>query len=127
MIDKIRRLVRHSEESEKAIERYLTDRIRSMGGRCLKYSNSGETGYPDRLVLLPPGKVIWVELKSRGKKPTRMQLIRHDELRQLGFDVRVIDSREGVDGLLNGKGGIEYAVQATRIPTPSFSLGRGSR
>ena len=98
-----------------------------MGGRCLKYSNSGETGYPDRLVLLPPGKVIWVELKSRGKKPTRQQLIRHDELRQLGFDVRVIDSREGVDGLLNGKGGIEYAVQATRIPTPSFSLGRGSR
>lgn len=98
---KIRNIVRHAEVSEKAIEKYLTERVRQAGGLCLKYANMNEAGYPDRLVLLPGNWTAWVELKSKGRKPARLQELRMEALRHLGQRVTVIDSREGVDGLIN--------------------------
>lgn len=92
-------MLHHAETSEKAIEQHLRRRMADLGLPCLKYSNPGESGYPDRLVCLPGGRVLWVELKSSGKRPTRMQLLRHDELRRLGHTVLVADSRTAVDGL----------------------------
>ena len=86
----IRKIIRHSEVSEKVIEKYLTTRVREIGGVCLKYSNSNMTGYPD-------GKTAWVEIKSKGKKPTRQQELRHEELRAVGQNVFVVDSRVLVD------------------------------
>ena len=79
-------------ESEKNIEAALVREVSKMGGLCLKYASSTTTGYPDRLVLLPEGKVFWVELKSTGKKPGKKQELRHQELRALGQTVFVVDS-----------------------------------
>lgn len=93
------RIIRHADLSEKSIERYLSERVKSVGGLCLKYANPGESGYPDRLVVLPRGVIRWVELKSRGKKPTRLQSLRHAELERRGHIVHVVDSRERVDEL----------------------------
>ena len=94
-------IVHHSELSEKAIERYLFDRVRQAGGVCLKYSNPNMGGYPDRVALLPGGVSVWVELKSRGRKPTKLQMLRIESLRLLGHRVYVIDSREGVDLMMS--------------------------
>jgi len=88
---------RYAEYSEKAVERHLADAVKGLGGVCLKYANANMVGYPDRLVCLPGGRIVWVELKSRGEKPRLLQLMRHIELRRLGFDVRVLDSRAAVD------------------------------
>lgn len=88
-----RHIANHAAESEKALERYLVELVRSHGGRCLKYANSQQTGYPDRLILLPGGRTAWAEIKSRGKHPTRLQCIRMDELRLLGYRAEVVDSR----------------------------------
>lgn len=88
---------RYAEYSEKAVERHLADVVKCLGGVCLKYTNANMAGYPDRLVCLPGGRTVWVELKSRGEKPRLLQLMRHKELRRLGFDVRVLDSRAAVD------------------------------
>lgn len=99
-IGKIENITRHAEVSEKAIEKYLVWEVRRQGGICLKYSNPNVTGYPDRLICLPRGKMAWVELKSKGRKPTKIQLIRHEELKKLGFGVYVIDSKQGVDELI---------------------------
>lgn len=96
----ISNLLRHSERSEKSIERYLSDRVRSMGGECLKYSNPSMAGYPDRVALLPGGVTVWVELKSRGARPRALQEVRLARLRDLGHRVHVIDSKEGVDLML---------------------------
>ena len=100
----IENIIRHSEVSEKAIERYLTKSVGAVGGECLKYANSNMTGYPDRIVLLPCGVTVWVELKSKGKKPTKLQALRHERLRALGQQVVVIDSKTGVDELLGDYG-----------------------
>lgn len=93
----IRKIIQHSEVSEKVIEKYLMMKVREIGGVCLKYSNSNMTGYPDRLVCFPDGKTAWVEIKSKGKKPTRLQELRHEELRAVGQNVFVVDSRVLVD------------------------------
>ena len=97
----VENIVRHSEVSEKAIEAYLSKRVKEANLLCLKYSNANTTGYPDRMICLPYGLIIWVELKSKGRKPTKLQMIRHDELRRLGHRVFVIDSKEQVDRLMD--------------------------
>jgi hypothetical protein len=55
---------------------------------------------PDRIVTMPGGRIIFVELKRFGKKPEVMQERDHQRRREMGFDVRVIDSKEGVDALV---------------------------
>ena len=90
----------NAQVSEKSIERYLTDCVAGLGGLALKYYNANQTGYPDRLCLLPNGIVFWVELKSKNKKPTKMQLYRQKVLRDLGQNVFVCDSLEDVDQVL---------------------------
>ena len=47
----IENIVQHAEVSEKAIERYLCDVVKKLGGVCLKYSNANMVGYPDRVAL----------------------------------------------------------------------------
>lgn len=96
----IRRLARHAEESEKAIEAYLVRKVESCGGICLKFTSHTETGYPDRLLLLPRGRMAWVEVKSKGEKPRLIQDVRMARLRRMGFRVYVADSREKVDEIV---------------------------
>lgn len=91
----------HSERSEKALEAYLRERARHFGLKALKYYNPDMAGYPDRLVLLPGGRVVWVELKSTGRKPNALQRVRHAELRRLGHAVYVADSRRKIDSIFN--------------------------
>lgn len=78
--------------SEKLLERKLREAIKKLGGKALKFSTPYETGYPDRLILMPGGRTYWAELKTTGKKPTEKQLLRQLELRSLGFVSEVIDS-----------------------------------
>ena len=101
---RIENIVRHAEVSEKAIERYLTDRVKNAGGLCLKYSNSNMVGYPDRVVLLPQGRTVWVELKSKGRKPTKIQRLRFGQMESIGHPVEVVDSKEKVDGMFKALG-----------------------
>ena len=94
---------KYSETSEKAIEAYLTRRVREEGGISLKFSSFTQTGYPDRVVMLPYGLTAWVELKSKGQHPEKRQEIRIAELRTIGQRVEVVDSKDGVDSVLEGE------------------------
>lgn len=93
-------ILKHSEISEKEIEKYLVRQVKEFGGLCLKYSNPNMTGYPDRIVLLAHHLSFFVEVKSKGKKPTRQQELRHEQLRDLSFPVYVVDSKEQVDDIM---------------------------
>lgn len=79
---------------ETRIENRLIKEVEKIGGKALKFVSPGVSGVPDRIVLLPHGKLIFVELKAPGKKPRPMQEYRAKEYRALGFDVRCIDSTE---------------------------------
>jgi len=83
---------------EKTIEMHLVKRVRAAGGLAIKWTAPGTSGVPDRIVFLP-GRIIFVELKAPGKKPTAIQIHVHRLLANLGADVRVIDSKEQVDGI----------------------------
>lgn len=87
---------------EKAIEEYLRDQIKAMGGKAYKFVSPGNAGVPDRLILLPGGKVVFVETKAPGKKSTSLQLSHQKRIRALGFEVYAdIDSKEMVDGIIS--------------------------
>jgi len=85
---------------ESKIENRLTKEIKKIGGIALKFTSPGVAGVPDRIVLLPHGKIIFVELKAPGKKPSPMQEYRAKEYRALGFDVRCIDSVKKIKELI---------------------------
>jgi Holliday junction resolvase len=86
---------------EKTIERQLVKEVKKMGGRAVKFVSPGCDGMPDRLVLLPKGRIAFVEVKAPGKKPRALQIARHEMLRDLGFCVYVLDSIEGIGDMLD--------------------------
>lgn len=84
---------------EKQVERYLVKQVKSLGGLSLKLTSL--IGIPDRLVLLPEGRVVFVELKRPGEMPRKIQEMRMKQLRRLGFKTYVADSYEQVDKLMD--------------------------
>lgn len=98
---------------ESKIEAHLRKRIEAIGGLCYKFVSPGRRNVPDRIVLLPPEdilgyedqlfpRIVFMELKAPGKKPTPGQLREHARLRELGFQIEVLDSIEAVDNFVEG-------------------------
>ncbi|UZP04372.1 VRR-NUC domain-containing protein [Clostridium botulinum] len=85
---------------ESRIENYLKRRVEKLGGKAYKWAPVGVVGVPDRMVLLPGGKVIFVELKAPGKKARKLQEYRAKQLKDLGFQVECLDTIEKIDALL---------------------------
>ena len=85
---------------EKTLERMLVRAVKNMGGLALKFVSPGMAGVPDRLVLFPGGKIAFVEMKAPGEMPRPLQRLRHDQLRELGFRVYVIDGVEQIRELV---------------------------
>lgn len=81
---------------ERVIEKYLENKVDEAGGLCLKLNPLWFIGIPDRLVLLPQGRVLFIELKAPGEAPRKIQLSVHERLRRLGFTVLVIDNKEQI-------------------------------
>jgi len=86
---------------EKDIEKALVLRVKSLGGLCEKFTSPGRRSVPDRIVTLPNNCIIFVELKAPNKKPSELQERDHERRRELGCDVRVIDSMGAVDAFPN--------------------------
>ena len=87
-------------DNEKSVERKLVELTKQSGGLCIKLLTYQLTGLPDRMCLLPGGIIIFVELKTTGEKPRKIQLVVHRMLRNLGFRVEVIDTIKGVEDLI---------------------------
>lgn len=86
---------------EKIIEQHLVKAVKNSGGIAPKLVCPGFDGMPDRLVLLPGGKIGFVEVKAPGKEPRPLQVARHGLLRRLGFKVYVLDATEQIGGILD--------------------------
>ena len=86
---------------EKNIEQKLVKAVKAMGGIAPKFTSPGFDGMPDRIILLPRGRMAFAELKAPGKKPRPLQEARHRLLRQLDFNVYVVDGVEQIGSVLN--------------------------
>ncbi len=90
---------------EKTIETKLVQAVRAKGGLAPKFTSPGFDGVPDRLVLLPGGKVAFIELKAPGKTLRPLQVRRKRQLEALGFSVYCIDRPEQIETVLQEIGG----------------------
>ncbi len=86
---------------EKQIEHKLLTETRKRDGLCLKFISPGWNGVPDRIVLLPGGKIGFVEVKKSGGNPEALQIRRHKQIRDLGFQVFILDDPSNIGGLLD--------------------------
>ena len=85
---------------ERDVEEYLVTRVKAMGGIAYKFTSPVRANVPDRIVVLPKGLLVFVELKAPGKVANPAQLREHERLRELGQKVYVIDSLAGVEALI---------------------------
>ena len=86
---------------EKFIEQKLVKAVKESGGICPKLISPGTDGMPDRMILMPEGRIGFVEVKSQGKKPRQLQIKRIRQPRKLGFMVFVLDGTEQIGGIID--------------------------
>lgn len=95
-------------EHEKDTEPYLCKQIKRLGGRAYKFISPGCAGVPDRIVILPGGRIFFVETKSEGRTSTVLQRKIQRELRKLGCTVYSdIDTKQKVNAILRNETGKE--------------------
>ena len=85
---------------EREVEKRLVQTVKRMGGICPKWISPGLDGVPDRIVLLPGGRIGFIELKAPGKKMRPLQKKRNGKLEALGFLVFCIDRTEQIEEVL---------------------------
>lgn len=83
---------------ESAIEAKLVRKVRELGGLCYKFVSPGNPGVPDRLIILPEGRVVFAELKTEIGRLANIQKWQLEELRKRGADVRVL---KGLDQVMD--------------------------
>ncbi len=93
---------------ESELEKKFCKLVAQAGGKAYKFVSPGNAGVPDRIVVLPGGKIGFVELKKQGGTPRKQQWIRRAELESLGCYAAVVDSVESA----------ETAISAIRIWAP---------
>ena len=86
---------------EKTLEALLVQAVKSMGGLAPKFVSPGLDGMPDRIVLLPHGKMAFIEVKAHGKKQRPLQVRRKSQLESLGFSVYCLDDAAQIGGMLD--------------------------
>lgn len=99
---------------ESTIEARLVREVKKRGGLCYKFTSPGNPGVPDRIVILPGGTTVYVELKTEIGRLAKIQKWQIEELRKRGADVRVL---KGMDQVMNFLEEVmPNEVHSTRLP-----------
>lgn len=96
-------------EIEKDVEGFLKRKVTARGGLCMKFVSPGLSGVPDRIMVLN-GQIVFVEMKKPGGRPRPLQVRVINLLRNQGCWVEVIDSKDGVERLVE-----DIAGKTTRV------------
>lgn len=75
---------------EKDLEKQLVKHVEKAGGLCWKFTSPGTVGVPDRVCILPGGKVVFVEMKQQFGRLANIQKYRLEQLQARGCDARVV-------------------------------------
>lgn len=90
---------------EKIIEQKLVQAVKAVHGMAPKFVSPGLDGVPDRIILLPGGRMAFAEIKAPGEKMRPLQVRRKRQLEKLGFSVYCVDSIEQIEEILKEIGG----------------------
>ena len=85
---------------EKDIEKRMVEEVKRRGGLCYKFVSPGNPGVPDRIVVVPSGKVYFAELKTETGRLAKIQMRQRDEMRRRGADVRVVKGWDEVKAFI---------------------------
>lgn len=87
-------------DSEKRVEALLVSGVKQMGGLAYKFVSPGNSGVPDRIILMPGGKIYFVELKREGGQLTNLQKRQINRIRKLDCQVDVLHGMVEVSNFL---------------------------
>lgn len=85
---------------EKDIERWLGERLKELGCLYYKFVSPSTPGVPDRIVILPGGNTIYVEMKTEAGRLSSVQKRQIARMRGRGADVRVVRGADEAKELL---------------------------
>ena len=103
---------------ESEIEKKLVREIRKMGGMAYKFVSPGNTGVPDRIVILP-GVIIFVELKTETGRLSPGQKRQIGKLQDLGMKVVVLHGMKELEEFLD-------EIRPASVPADSLQLDYGA-
>ncbi len=86
--------------TEAAIEARLTNEVRKRGGLCYKFTSPGNPGVPDRIIITPEGRTIYIELKTEIGRLAKIQKWQIEQMQARGCDVRVLKGLDQVKAFL---------------------------
>ncbi|MBG9548335.1 VRR-NUC domain-containing protein [Cytobacillus firmus] len=94
---------------ENFIEKKFAEAVKKTGSLPLKFTSPGKAGVPDRVVLIPGGRILFVELKKPGEKLRPLQEKRKKDFENLGFKVEVVDSIQRIEEVC-------HEIQTAQLP-----------
>jgi len=106
---------------EREIEKWLREQIKNLGGRALKFTSPGNDGVPDRIVVLPGGSVIFIELKATTGKLMANQRVQISRLRKQGAIVFVLTGKLDAKLFLDDIERVIHGLSSTRVPRDCYS------
>ena len=86
--------------SESQLEENLCRRIKKLGGMALKFMSPGRAGVPDRIILMPGGKIYFVEMKSSNGPVNPIQEYVFEKFEELGFKVHILNSEQTIENFI---------------------------
>lgn len=89
-----------SGESERSVEKYLGRCVSERQGLCLKWISPGLVGVPDRIIILPGGHVLFVEVKTETGRLSPAQTACHRRMRMTGARVETVYGKVDVNKLM---------------------------
>lgn len=99
---------------EKDIEKIFKEEIKKAGGKAYKFTSPGNDGVPDRIVMLPGGRIVFIELKTDTGGLTKLQELQCKQIAELGQTVRVLHGMSEVRDFF-----LEFGLE-----TAAYRLGR---
>lgn len=88
---------------ESEIESRMAQMVKKRGGLCYKFVSPNNPGVPDRIVITPDGRVIFVELKTEIGSLAKIQKWQLEKMRKRGADVRVIKGWQAVKAFVESE------------------------
>lgn len=88
-------------ERERDVEAFLKRKVESLGCLFLKWVSPGNAGVPDRILITPGGRVIFVELKTKTGHLDGLQRIWQKRLRDHHCSAVTVYGKEDAEQLVD--------------------------